>query len=838
MKAKTFNIGPLAGLDIIRLNGLQAEGKHGVYDSEHENGQLFIVDVDMFTNTRTAGDTGQLVDTIDYSQVADTVRDIVTSTENNLVEQLANDIAAAVEKYTGVVAVRVCVHKPHAPMDMPYDDVSVTVWRGKALAKYDPDNSVVDGDAPEVTRTQATNAMAGIDNTIDMTPTEPVRAVVALGANMDNPVATMRAALKELASVDGIGIEEVGCLLQTKAVTADDEPQPDYFNSVVVIHCGLSPRDLLHQCQRIEKKFGRRRTKKWGPRTIDLDIIAYTDVLSDDPELTLPHPRAHERAFVLVPWFYAEPAAELPGYGAISKLVDQAPDKDGIVNQWLHWYGKRADKSIPEPSTGTGALPLPKWQTVTPRHRRRRMRIIDDPESIEPVHTGPIKQVSPAQSVGSRIMDAVARATGFGASAKSTDSATAPDATPDSDHPSDDPSATGRTRDVGQLPPPPSKSTPKAARETSAPTPDDTRTQATQQVVPSQGQPSNSHRTHTTPPDDIVAARQDYLEATQRQADKTTNAIDDSDEDGHPDQATVATTGGDDAHEGDLPPRAPSPQAATAMPPHADEGAPVAGDSFDNIYQPATDDKPGVWSRFVAWLTGKEPQDATADNEPPVEDTLSDVSFPPVRDTAEQPAVADSQPPQVDDAPATDAEAAGTEQADAEQAGTEPTDDAPDTQIVEVDVTELHETVTADMDADAQADEAAEPPTESVAEPPADPAAQPSGQPSTQPSDQSPEEPEPSAQTQPITALTGQQAGPEVEGNDDFTAPIAAPPPPPVKRKTIFNSPKLNQSGDDIKQAQRVAAQVGNVKSQVIRPATTGSIPVVKNVTDNDDETT
>jgi 2-amino-4-hydroxy-6-hydroxymethyldihydropteridine diphosphokinase len=97
--------------------------------------------------------------------------------------------------------------------------------------------------------------------------------------------------------------------------------QPDYLNAVLLIQTGLPPRDLLDAIHAIEASFGRVRAERFGPRTLDIDIICYAGQVSDDPELTLPHPRAHERAFVLAPWHDLDPAAELPGHGSVAGLL-------------------------------------------------------------------------------------------------------------------------------------------------------------------------------------------------------------------------------------------------------------------------------------------------------------------------------------------------------------------------------------------------------------------------------------------------------------------------------------------------------------------------------------
>jgi 2-amino-4-hydroxy-6-hydroxymethyldihydropteridine diphosphokinase len=97
--------------------------------------------------------------------------------------------------------------------------------------------------------------------------------------------------------------------------------QPDYLNAVLIAATGLGPHELLAATHAIEQTGGRVRAERFGPRTLDIDIISYGAEVSTDPVLTLPHPRAHERAFVLAPWHDIDPEASLPGYGAVRDLL-------------------------------------------------------------------------------------------------------------------------------------------------------------------------------------------------------------------------------------------------------------------------------------------------------------------------------------------------------------------------------------------------------------------------------------------------------------------------------------------------------------------------------------
>ncbi|GAA2843281.1 2-amino-4-hydroxy-6-hydroxymethyldihydropteridine diphosphokinase [Kitasatospora sp. CM 4170] len=146
-------------------------------------------------------------------------------------------------------------------------------------------------------------------------------AVIALGSNLGNRLDTLQGAVDALADTPGLRIKAVSAVYETEAVGGPDE-QPNYYNAVVVLRTSLPPHDLLERGNAIEDAFGRVRTVRWGPRTLDVDILAYEGVTSDDPQLLLPHPRSHERAFVLAPWLDAQPEAELPGHGRVGALLD------------------------------------------------------------------------------------------------------------------------------------------------------------------------------------------------------------------------------------------------------------------------------------------------------------------------------------------------------------------------------------------------------------------------------------------------------------------------------------------------------------------------------------
>ncbi len=144
------------------------------------------------------------------------------------------------------------------------------------------------------------------------------RAVVALGANLGDRGDTVRRAVAALAA--RTRLVAASAMFETEPV-GGPAGQPAFYNAVVVVETDLEPAGVLALAHELEAGAGRVRAEHWGPRTLDVDVIAFGDRISDDPELTLPHPRAHERAFVLLPWSDADPDAELPGRGRVVDLI-------------------------------------------------------------------------------------------------------------------------------------------------------------------------------------------------------------------------------------------------------------------------------------------------------------------------------------------------------------------------------------------------------------------------------------------------------------------------------------------------------------------------------------
>ena len=148
-----------------------------------------------------------------------------------------------------------------------------------------------------------------------------MKAVIALGANIGDPKENLDLAIALLK--EATDFQCVSSYYSTAPVGGP--AQPDYLNAVCIVESDLPAINLLSLLHGVEKSLGRERIEHWGPRTIDLDLIQYGSLLSSSDELQLPHPRAHERRFVLEPWFEIEPDAILLTHGKISQLLEQLP---------------------------------------------------------------------------------------------------------------------------------------------------------------------------------------------------------------------------------------------------------------------------------------------------------------------------------------------------------------------------------------------------------------------------------------------------------------------------------------------------------------------------------
>lgn len=301
-------------LDRISIAGLRVRGRHGVYAHERESGQEFVIDAVLWLDTGPAAAADDLSLTADYGALAGRLAEIVSGQPVDLIETLAARLAAACLQDQAVCEAEVTVHKPQAPVSQEVADIAVTIRRRRA------------GRSP---------GEAGR------------RVVLSLGSNLGDRMANLQLGVDVLAA-GGLGCLAVSGVYETDPVGGP--AQDDYLNVVLLAANSAPARDILRLCAAAELAAGRERTVRWGPRTLDADIIVCGDEVSADPELTLPHPRAHERAFVLVPWLEVDPHAVLPGWGKVADLA-AAVDTGGVR--------RRPDLALSLPSAASREAGLP-----------------------------------------------------------------------------------------------------------------------------------------------------------------------------------------------------------------------------------------------------------------------------------------------------------------------------------------------------------------------------------------------------------------------------------------------------------------------------------------------
>lgn len=308
--------------DTITLSGLAVSARHGVLDFEKRIPQPFVLDITLEADLRPAGESDDLERSLSYADVAARAVEVCSGEPVDLVETLAERVAAACLEWAFVEAVDVTVRKPHAP----------------AGVSFTPTTGAVSGPSVHVRRERRR------------------RAVIALGTNLGRRVATLRAAVDALRALTGFEVVAVSPIVATDPVGGVE--QPEYLNAVVVGFTRLAPEHLLRELHRIEADHGRTRGVRWGARTLDLDLLALGEAGHDDEvrmggerdgmtagdaaaassPLALPHPRAHERAFVIAPWAQAAPWASLRTPQGVRSVLDVLAELDvSGVRRGPHW---------------------------------------------------------------------------------------------------------------------------------------------------------------------------------------------------------------------------------------------------------------------------------------------------------------------------------------------------------------------------------------------------------------------------------------------------------------------------------------------------------------------
>ena len=277
--------------DEIRIDGIRATGFHGVLAREQAHGQVFSVDVVLGLDLAEAARSDDLTMTVDYGAVCERVVARITGDRFELIETLAGRIADDCLLHAAVSSTTVTVHKPNAPVAVRFADISVTIHRARPARDFG------------------------------------FRAAFGIGANLGDRMAALHYACSELPRRLESRWTAVSPLFETDPVGGPE--QPDYLNCVIVLGLGEpgerpTPR-LAHQilgvCHEVEAALNRTREVRWGPRTLDVDILAIGNLDMAEDDLQVPHPRVQERAFVLAPWAEVDAAFVVPRLGRVDALL-------------------------------------------------------------------------------------------------------------------------------------------------------------------------------------------------------------------------------------------------------------------------------------------------------------------------------------------------------------------------------------------------------------------------------------------------------------------------------------------------------------------------------------
>lgn len=273
-------------MDKIKIQELEVFANHGVFPEENVLGQKFLVSADLYTNTRKAGRTDDLTASVHYGEVSALIDSYLKEHTFKLLESAAEHLAEEILiKYPTVRKIRLEIKKPWAPVRLPLKTVSV-----------------------EITRARHT-------------------AYIALGSNMGDRKNYLDSAVKALDEIPGCTVRQVSSFIETPPYGVTD--QADFLNGCLELETLLDPCELLEQLHRIEHEAGRERIVHWGPRTLDLDIIFYDDLVMEEKELCIPHVEVQKRKFVLEPLCEIAPYKRHSVYGkTVVEMLEAAGESE------------------------------------------------------------------------------------------------------------------------------------------------------------------------------------------------------------------------------------------------------------------------------------------------------------------------------------------------------------------------------------------------------------------------------------------------------------------------------------------------------------------------------
>ena len=268
-------------LDEIRIEDLEVFANHGVFPEENVLGQKFLVSAVLYTDTRRAGRTDDLTASIHYGEVCAFIDRYLREHTFKLLERAAESLAEELLLNTqNLRKVRIEIKKPWAPVGLPLKTVSVSIER------------------------------------------EWHDVIIALGSNMGDREGYLNGAVEKLNAVRGCHVKKVSDFIETPPYGVTD--QADFLNGCLEMETLMYPHELLDELHRIEKEAGRERIIRWGPRTLDLDIIFYDDMILQDDDLCIPHVEMHKREFVLKPLCGIAPYKRHPVTGkTVKEMLDE-----------------------------------------------------------------------------------------------------------------------------------------------------------------------------------------------------------------------------------------------------------------------------------------------------------------------------------------------------------------------------------------------------------------------------------------------------------------------------------------------------------------------------------
>ena len=273
-------------MDKIKIKNLEVFGNHGVFPEENKLGQKFVISCTMDVDTRKAGKTDCLEESVDYGMISHLINKIVKEHTFKLIETLAETIAEEILCASPMIkGVEVEVKKPWAPVGLPLKEASVKIER-----KWH-------------------------------------EAYIALGSNMGDMKSYLDGAVESIKRTKGCKVVKCSSWIETEPYGYVE--QDKFLNGVIKIHTLMTPHELLDRLHEIESEANRKRTIHWGPRTLDLDIIFYDNEIIEDEDLCVPHVDMKNREFVLVPMVEISPYKHHPVYGVtMQEMLEELLDSE------------------------------------------------------------------------------------------------------------------------------------------------------------------------------------------------------------------------------------------------------------------------------------------------------------------------------------------------------------------------------------------------------------------------------------------------------------------------------------------------------------------------------